>query len=76
MSGILGLSFNGLELFVELEKRALVSQGLDTTRDDEDKNKIHRELRNLRWGMSYGKGGDDGGEGSAKRIKGIRPCFR
>lgn len=81
VSEVLGLSFDGLEqmvweLFAELEKRALMSQGLDTDRGDRDKCRVHRKLKNLRWGMTYGRGGGDGGEISMRRTRGIRPCPR
>lgn len=79
VSGVLGLSFEGLEhmaweLFAELEKRAPSNQGQGMDRGNERKTKISRELKNLSWGLSYGKEGILGRE---KLMKGHQEgCVR
>lgn len=76
VSEILGLSFKGLEamaweLFVELEKKAPPNANQGLKRDLVEKAKIPREVKNLWWGLSYSKGGDIVGEGSAMRNRGF-----
>lgn len=75
MSEVLGLSFEGLkhmawELFVELEKRAPTKPSNDSSREKTKK----RELRNLQWGLMYNKGEAGEGQGSVRRLRGIRDC--
>lgn len=62
VSKILGLSFEGLEdlaweLFVELEKREAAQLGEGTHISKVREEKIHREVKNLKWGLSYGRKG-------------------
>lgn len=71
---MLDLSFEGLEhmvweFFAELEKRADYFKGLNKKRGISDKGKLLRELRNLYWGLSYGKGVPNVGEETRRRAR-------
>lgn len=60
---------------MELEKRAVMSNGQDKDRETRGKTKIPREVRNLSWGLSNGKGGETDGDGSV-RTRELHPCAR
>lgn len=60
VSGVLGVSFKGIEhlaweLFAKLEKRIVPIQGQGMDRETGDKAKMSKELKNLKWGVSYDK---------------------
>lgn len=81
VSGVLDLSFEGLEhlawkLFAELEKRATIKQGQGVDKGTGEKAKLSRELKNLRWGLTYNNRGESDGEGFGRRIRGSRSGAR
>lgn len=78
VSAVLGLLFKGLEsmaweLFAELEKREMNSQGRGK-RGSDMRCHVPREIKNLSWGLSYGKRDLVAGEGSGRRTRGNTVC--